>query len=100
MAIRKFEVEVTKTVIVELDDSYLDEEFNEAFSDCFFDVDCLEDHAKHLSEMKTSDMFLTVPTKDGGYLNNYVEGYGSLDSINCIAVVEGTSVDCNEVKDK
>lgn len=55
MAIRKFEVEVTQTVEVELDDEILNDEFNKDFSRYFFDVDCLEDHVKHLAQMGLED---------------------------------------------
>ena len=74
MALKTFTVEVTQTVQVVLDDENLNDEFNKVFSEVMWDVDSLEDHAKHLAQMEARSMI--------GF-DKFVEGYGSLKEMNC-----------------
>ena len=74
MAIQKFKVEVTHYVEVELDDEKLDDEFNKNFSRYFFEVETLEEHAKHLAQMEARGLI--------GF-DNFVEGYGDISALNC-----------------
>jgi len=48
---KKFRVEVTLVMDVELDELKLNDEFNKEFSEYMWNVDCLEDHAEHLAQM-------------------------------------------------
>lgn len=74
MAIKKFKVEVTQWVEVELDDSKLTDEFNKEFSSFMWPVDCLEDHANHIAQMEARGLI---------DYNRFVEGYGDLREMNC-----------------
>jgi hypothetical protein len=76
-------VEVTQEVRVVIDDEKINNEFNEAFSAMMWDVDCPEDHAKHLAQMKARGMI---------GMDNFVEGYGKLEDMN----IEVSANHCNE----
>lgn len=71
--IKEITVMVTQEIKVTLDSSKLNVGFNKEFSEMMWDVDCLEDHAEHLAQMKARGMI--------GF-DNYVEGYGDLSGLN------------------
>lgn len=89
MAIKKFRVEVRQIVEVELDDSHLNDDFNKAFSECFWDVDCLEDHANHIAQMEARGLI---------GLDKFVEGYGDLREMNCKVKVLDVHEECEPVE--
>lgn len=74
MTVREFEVEVTQVVKVQIDDEKINEDFNRVFSSYMWDVNCIEDHVKHLAQMEARGLI----DCDG-----YVEGYGRLPEIGC-----------------
>jgi len=89
--IRKYKVEVLTEVEVTIDDSIIDDEFNEVFSRHFWQADCLEDHAKYLAEMQAIGRI---------QYDRFVEGYGDINDCG-ITIKEGDTYiyDCDEEKD-
>lgn len=83
MTVKKFMVKVTQTIEVILDDEKLNDEFNDAFSSCMWDVNSLEDHATHLAQLKARGVM---------GLSNNAEMYGDLNDMNCSV----KDLDCEE----
>ena len=71
MAIKKYTLEVTQTITVELDGEKLNDQFNKEFSRHFYPMDSLDDHAKHLAHLEAC-----------GMISLSVEGYGDLAAMN------------------
>ncbi|ABM73407.1 hypothetical protein [Vibrio phage VP882] len=67
--LKEFEVTVTHTVKVTMDESKFTPEFNQAFREYFFDFDDIEDHAKHIAQIEARGMI--------GF-DHFVEGYGDI----------------------
>ena len=84
MAIKKFEVIVTQTVIVEIDDEHLNDEFNKEFSEDMWEVSGNKDHAAHIGTLKAVGQI-------DEYM--YVEGYGDIRELNCKAIVRDLHVE-------
>lgn len=74
----KFEVDVTSTVIVELDESKFTEEFMEEFRKDFYDFFTIEDHAAHIVQLASREL----PT------NGFIEGYGESSDMGIKTSVE------------
>ena len=85
MAIKKFKVEVTQVVEVELDDEKLNDDFNEEFGSIMWKVDGLEEHATHIAQMEARGLV--------GF-DRFVEGYGDIRKLNCKVVVKEQSESC------
>lgn len=88
MAIKKFEVTVTQTVLIEIDDEKINDDFNKVFSEFMFPASCCEDHAEHLAQMEARGLI--------GF-DKFVEGYGDIRSLNCKATVEDTVAEVEAV---
>ena len=71
MTVKKFTLEVMQQITITLDDEKLNDEFNKAFSESFWDADSLEDHAQHLAHLEAC-----------GMISLFVEGYGDLKKMN------------------
>lgn len=68
-----FTVEVTQTVQVTLEQpDIFTEEFNQDFSDIFWEVSSDEDHIEHIAQMEARGLV--------GY-DTFVEGYGKLTDL-------------------
>jgi len=61
---KKIKAEITKEIVIELDENFFDEKFNEHYSRYFSDVDELEDHAKNIAHQYNL------------FGHTYLEGYG------------------------
>lgn len=72
MTVKVFEINVTQTVKVTLDESKFSKEFLEKFKDFFHDFDDIEEHAKHLAYHEARNMI--------GY-DGFVEGYGNIQNM-------------------
>lgn len=72
MMIKVFEVNVTQTVEVTLDESKFSKEFLEEFKEYFYDFDDMEEHAKHLAQLKARELI----DYDG-----FIEGYGNIEDM-------------------
>ena len=66
---KTFEVDVTQTVRVELDESRFTPEWMEDFRDHFYRFDTLEEHAAHLAQMCARGM-------TANFGDPFIEGYG------------------------
>lgn len=69
--IKKFEVEVARKdiYIIEIDDSVIDEKWMEEFRNVFYDFDDLEDHARHIAQVRAR-------FNNGRLDAGDIEGYG------------------------
>ena len=61
---KKIKAEITTEIIVELDENYFNQAFNDNYSRYFADVDGLEDHAKN------------IVFQYNRFGHSYLEGYG------------------------
>lgn len=68
---RTFDVEVTQTVRVSLDENKFDEAFMQEFREGFFDYDTLEQHAQHIGRL-----FALGLIELGWSRTDFIEGYG------------------------
>lgn len=85
----KFEVEVTQTVMVELDESKFDDAFMASFRDFFYPFHTVKDHATHLAQLAAR-----------GLLNeDFVEGYGPLAAMG-IKVTVLENLRCEDVREE
>ena len=73
MTIKTITVDVIQRIKVTVDSDKLNSAFNEAFSEMMWDVDCLEDHAAHLAQMKARERI---------GMDKFVEGYGDIRKMN------------------
>lgn len=87
MAVRKFEIEVTHHVAVEIDDSIIDEKFMSDFREYMYDFEELEDHAKHIAQMEARGLI--------GF-DNFVEGYGDIRQRKISVKTGCVEIDCTE----
>ncbi len=67
--LRKFKVIVTQEVEVTLDAESFDDAFIAEFTDTQYPYFDLEDHAKHIAQLRARGVF-------DGYASVFVEGYG------------------------
>jgi len=76
----KFEVEVTQTVEVELDETKFTDEFMEEYRECFYNHVTIEDHAKHLAQLEARGMTTGMP-------DEFIEGYGPVKDFGIVMEV-------------
>jgi len=69
--IRKFRVEVTQEIEVELDAEKFDEAFMEEFREGFYPFTDLIDHAEHIGQLAARGFI-----EGGRILSEFIEGYG------------------------
>lgn len=74
MALKKFNIKVTHTVEVWLDDAKINNEFNIEFREYFWNISELSEHAKYIAGLESAGLI--------GH-DNFVEGYGDLQKLNC-----------------
>ena len=68
---KKFTVEVTQTIEVELDETKFDEAFMEEFRQSFFQFDEIQDHVEHLAQIHARGVI-----ELDGHKPEFIEGYG------------------------
>lgn len=69
--VKKFIVEVSQIVEVELDDTKFDEAFMAEFRESFYPFMTLADHAEHIAQLQARGIY------DLEIVDQFVEGYGS-----------------------
>lgn len=60
-----FEVEITKIVEVEVDESIFTPEFNKSFSRHFYDIYCPSEHLENLAKQYARDNFMSNGSPEG-----------------------------------
>lgn len=66
---KSFDIEVTQTIRVNLDEAKFDEAFMQEFRDGFFQFDTLEQHAAHIGQLFARGII-------GWEKTDFIEGYG------------------------
>ena len=91
---KRYTIDVTQRVVVELDETKLNEEFMEDFRAHFYNFYDLEEHAEHIAQLAARGII-------GPYGNQFIEGYGPHKDMGItFKVNEGsTDMDIIEVKD-
>lgn len=84
---RRFLIDVTQTVEVELDETKFDADFMQEFRDGFYDFDTIEEHAEHIAQLHARGLF------DGGSYDEFIEGYGPSQDMGIRARVVGTEIE-------
>lgn len=69
--IRKFKVEVTQLIEVEIDASKFDEAFMEDFRSHFYNFDTIDEHVEHLAQIHARGVI-----ELDSYTPEFIEGYG------------------------
>ncbi len=72
---KQFDVEVTQTIRVTLDESKFDDAFMEEFRESFFKFDTLERHAAHIGRL------FALGIIDLAVSDEFIEGYGPADGM-------------------
>lgn len=85
---KTFEVEVTQTVRVTLDETKFDETFMQEFRDSFFSFDELEEHVGHIAQLHARG----VVDLEGRCPTDFVEGYGPANEMGIKAETIDTDV--------
>lgn len=85
---RVFDVEVTQTIRVKLDEAKFTPEFMREFRQHFFPLFSLSDHAEHLAQM----MARGVVELNGDLPKEFVEGYGPIGEMG----ISAEALDCQE----
>lgn len=86
--IRKFTVDVTQSIEVELDADKFDDAFMEEFREGFFPFFDLRDHAEHIAQLQARGVVDTGP--HGG---EFIEGYGPSTDMGIKARVTDTDIE-------
>lgn len=84
---RKFRVEVTQLVEVELDASKFNEAFMEEFRESFYPFHSLGDHAEHLAQLHARGLYELDVCPD-----QFVEGYGPASGMGISARTISTEI--------
>lgn len=92
---RKFIVEVTQIVEVELDEAKFDETFMQEFRDAvsligagFYQFDTIEEHAEYLARMHACGIYDL-----DGWFDTFIEGYGPQNEMGIKAVTLSTETE-------
>lgn len=85
---RKFRVEVTQLVEVELDASKFDADFMQEFRSSFFSFDTIEGHAEHIAQLQARGVIDV-----SGRSSEFIEGYGPSEEMGISANVIEADVD-------
>lgn len=87
---KEYEVEVTQTVKVRLDETKFTPDFLTGFAEGMFPLDGLEGHAKHLAQLTARGMIDDLDP------NPFVEGYGLLSEMGIKLGITAQREDINE----
>lgn len=88
---RRFSIDVTQTVEVELDETKFTDEFMEEFRESFFQFWTLADHADHIAQLQARGII------DAERVPGFIEGYGPSDEMGIKAKVTAQSSDIEQV---
>lgn len=80
--IKKYKLQFTQELEIEIDDEKLTEEFMDEFKEYFYDFDTIEEHVEHIGQIYARSAY---STKDG---KPFIEGYGTLDCLG-VKIKEG-----------
>ena len=106
---RKFKciVERTDEYVIEIDENIINEDWMEEFKKYFYGIDCLEEHAEHLAQMRARFGDISFFEGYGPVLINGYKPFNKKNSevqkgINIIVVNEDNeiSVDVEEIKEE
>jgi len=88
---RRFTIDVTQTVEVELDETKFTDEFMEEFREGFFDFWTLADHAAHIAQLQARGLI------DCERVGDFIEGYGPSADMGITARVVAQCTDTEQV---
>lgn len=97
---RKFNVEVTRSVEIEVDDEIIDQEFMDDFKEHFFDLETIEEHVEHIAEVYVRGTFQYSPLPRGMVgMKPFIEGYGLLYETNGITLTDKDQIEYTNVEE-
>ena len=83
---KKFRVEVSQTIEVELDGSKFNEAFLAEFRESFYPFMTMQDHAEHIAQLQARGVIDCERTPD------FIEGYGPSNEMGIKAAVVETEI--------